>query len=335
MQDYYGKVLQTKKDLQTNVCCVASGAPLHIRPVLDKIHPEVHEKFYGCGSPTPPALEGCTTLDLGSGSGRDVYVFSHLVGENGKAIGVDMTPNQLEVANKHLDYHREKYGYEKSNVEFHHGFIEDLQSVGIADESIDVISSNCVINLSPDKEKVFAEAFRVLKPGGEMYFSDVFASRRIPKHLQEDPTIRGECLGGALYLEDFRRLLAQVGCNDYRIVSKSQIKVQNASMEEKIGMVDFYSITVRAFKLDLEDRCENFGHIVTYKGGIPEFPHRFPLDASHTFEKGLPVPVCGNTAKMIAETRLKPYFDVQGNFDTHYGLFDCGPVADLDLGGCC
>lgn len=115
-----------------------------------------------------------------------------MVGENGFVIGVDMTGEQLEVARRHQKSQAKKFGFKKSNVDFRQGYIEDLASLGIKDNSVDVVISNCVINLSPNKERVFSEIFRVLKEGGELYFSDVFAGRRVPKKFQSDKVLLGE-----------------------------------------------------------------------------------------------------------------------------------------------
>jgi ubiquinone/menaquinone biosynthesis C-methylase UbiE len=120
-------------------------------------------------------------------------------------IGVDMTDEQLAVARAHVDWHTQRYGYSKPNVTFLKGVIEDLTSVGIEDASVDVCVSNCVLNLSPNKPQVLAEIFRVLKPGGELYFSDVFCDRRLPAALKEDQEVLGECLGGALYIGEWGR----------------------------------------------------------------------------------------------------------------------------------
>jgi ubiquinone/menaquinone biosynthesis C-methylase UbiE len=342
VKNYYGKVLKTSNDLKTSACCSAEALPPAVREIVREIHPEVNEKFYGCGSPFPPALEGRTVLDLGCGAGRDVYLLSKLVGEKGRVIGVDMTDEQLEVANRHVDYHRNKFGYRESNVKFVKGYIEDLESAGIKSNSIDLVVSNCVTNLSPNKERVFSEIFRVLKPGGELYFSDVFSNRRIPEPLTEDPELLGECLGGALYKEDFRRLLAQLGCNDFRIISASPITLSNPEVERKIGMVGFSSITFRAFKLELEDRCEDFGQVAYYLGTIESHPHSFMLDDHHLFHKDQPMLVCGNTADMISQTWYKNHFKIIGEKSTHLGLFDCGPspaitsqAADCSTGACC
>lgn len=340
IKEYYGEVLKSSKDLKTSACCTADSPEPRIKEALKNIHDDVHARFYGCGSPIPHGLKGLTVVDLGSGSGRDCYVLSQLVGETGRVIGIDMTTSQLSVAQQHLDYHRNKFGYKASNVEFRQGYIEDLEAAGIHSNSVDLIVSNCVINLSPAKKRVFKEAFRVLKPGGELYFSDVFASRRIDEKLRRDPVLLGECLSGAMYTEDFRRTLIEVGCRDYRIVAKSPLTITDPEISRKLGMIDFYSITVRAFKLDVEDRCEDFGQLAIYKGTIPESPVRFMLDDHHLFETGKPYPVCSNTADMLSKTRFSSHFQIIGDTKTHYGLFDCGPTpalatASSNVGACC
>ncbi len=337
---YYGKVLNASTDLKTGACCPAESMPPALQRLLEDVHPEVRNRFYGCGSPLPPALDGMTVLDLGCGSGRDVYLLSRLVGPSGRVIGVDMTAEQLEVARRHRGWHAERYEHDASNVSFVEGYIEDLVACGIADASIDVVVSNCVLNLSPDKERVFAEILRVLKPGGELYFSDVFADRRIPEVLRRDPVLLGECLAGALYTEDFRRLMHRLGCMDVRVVSQSPVPLLDPQIEVKIGMVNFRSMTVRAFRLTLEDRCEDFGQVATYRGTIPGLPHAFVLDDHHRFEAGKPLRVCGNTFDMLAQSRYGAHFMLTGDTSTHFGLFDCapspasGPATDL-AAGCC
>ena len=329
VKEYYGEVLKSKEDLLTSACCPIDAMPARLRPFMANIHEEVQSKFYGCGSPIPPAIKGLTVLDLGCGTGRDVYLLSQLVGEEGKVIGVDMTDNQLEVARRTLDWHMDKFGFKKPNVEFQQGYIEQLSM--IEDNSIDVVTSNCVINLSPDKPAVFKEIFRILKPGGELYFSDVFTGRRVPEDLTNDPVLFGECLSGAMYIEDFRRMLRDVGCLDYRVVSKGPIELHDPEVVRKAGMIDFYSLTIRTFKCDFEDICEDYGQVAYYNGTMEESSHAFMLDDHHLFKTGQPMPVCGNTAAMLSETHYGEHFRVEGDKVTHYGAFDCSPaLANVD-----
>ena len=336
LKEYYGKILNSTKDLKSKACCCdGESVSDHIKSILSSIAPEILNRSYGCGSPIPDCLEGCTVLDLGCGAGRDAFLVSRLVGPEGTAIGVDMTDEQLAVARRHVDAQMRAFGYAKANVEFRQGYMENLGALGLADNSVDVVISNCVINLSPDKQAVFAEIFRVLKPGGELHFSDIFAGRRVPEHFKDDPVLHGECLAGALYIEDFRRLLRGIGCADYRIMQKRRVRLDNPAIEEKVGMIDFYSMTVRAFKLDcLEDICEDFGQSATYLGSIPGHPHAWQLDDHHRLVTGKPMLVCGNTAAMLEETRFASHFRVNGDRNIHFGPFDCsGPAAES--GGSC
>lgn len=314
VRNYYGKVLRSNLDLKTSACCVAEAPSARVREVLKEIDPEVLAKFYGCGSPIPEAIEGQTVLDLGSGSGRDCFILSKLVGPAGRVIGVDMTPEQVAVARRHLDGRW-------PNVEFLEGHIEDLQALGLGSSSVDVVVSNCVINLSPNKERVFSEIFRVLKPGGELCFSDVFSGRRVPGKLAQDPVLLGECLGGALYVEDFRRLLARFGIHDFRVLSASSIRPTDPEIQRRIGSIDFHALTLRAFKLELEDRQEDYGQVATYLGTIADYPRELAFDPRNVFPAGRPVAVSGNTAAMLTRTRLGPHFRVEGDGLGHFGPF--------------
>ena len=159
VSEYYGKILKSSDDLKTNACCTSSAPPKYVREILPLIKDEIISKFYGCGSPIPMGLDGCTALDLGCGTGRDVFILSKLVGENGYVHGVDMTPEQIDVAKKYQKEQAEVFGYAEPNTSFHLGYIEDLKSLGIEDNSVDVVTSNCVINLSPFKELIFKEIF--------------------------------------------------------------------------------------------------------------------------------------------------------------------------------
>jgi arsenite methyltransferase len=326
VKDYYGKVLKSSKDLKTSACCDGGGVPDYLEPVLANVHPEVREKYYGCGIVLPAALEGRRVLDLGSGSGRDVYLLAQLVGREGEVIGVDMTDEQLATANAHVDWHMRQFGYDRSNVRFLKGYIEKLGELGLEPQSFDVIVSNCVINLSVDKEAVLRGAFDLLKPGGELYFADVYCDRRLPDAVRADPLLYGECLGGALYWNDFLPMAKRAGFLDPRLVTSRTITVENEPMRRRLGEAKFFSATYRLFKLsELETACEDYGQAVIYKGGVAEQAQAFALDGHHLIERGKVFPVCGNTWRMLAETRFQPYFDFIGDFSTHYGIFPgCG-----------
>ena len=275
-------------------------------------------------------LDGTTVLDLGCGAGRDVYIASQLVGAQGRVIGVDMTEEQISVAQEYQAHHAEKFGFE--NVEFHKGLIENLDAIeSLEDNSVDVIISNCVINLCPDKEAVLKSCHRLLKPGGELYFSDVYSNRRVPQSLRDDPVLWGECLSGALYWNDFQNLAKTCGFADPRLVEDAPITINNDDVQRTISKagqdeLQFYSATYRLFKLDsLEPFCEDFGQAVIYKGTIPRFGSGWALDDHHYMETGKVFPVCGNTFNMLKETRFQEHFEFIGDFSSHYGIFDgCG-----------
>lgn len=168
----------------------------------------------GCGNPTAIGnlKLGETVLDLGSGAGFDCFLAAKQVGEKGRIIGVDMTPEMLAKARENA----EKMGL--TNVEFRLGEIEHLP---LADNSVNVILSNCVINLSPEKAKVFGEAYRVLKPGGRLAISDVVATADMPDQLREQAAMFTGCIAGAERIDRLEKILAEIGFKDVRIRVKS------------------------------------------------------------------------------------------------------------------
>ncbi|MCT8346158.1 methyltransferase domain-containing protein [Photorhabdus temperata] len=330
IQHYYGKTLSSREDLAINVCTVDNSTSDKIKEVLKLIHPDVQNRFYGCGTPFPPLLEGTTVLDLGCGSGRDCFILSHLVGTEGKVIGIDATAEQIEFAQRFVDYHRQTFNYPSTNVHFQQGYIESLEQLNLPPESIDVIVSNCVINLSVSKANVLAGMARLLKSGGEIYFSDIFSDRRLDQSLKNDQQMVCECIGDALYFEDFIRLAKTAGFNDARIINSSLKSINNKEIEAKLGGAKLYSMTLRLFKLDLEDRCEDYGQVAIYKGNLPDAPDQFVLDQEHIFETGRAVPVCRNTADMITKSRYHTLFDLIGDGKKHYGLFKGGRPKNFD-----
>lgn len=322
VQDYYGKELNNSNDLKTNACCTFKSYPKYISKAMANINDEVMSKYYGCGLTIPSTLKGKRILDLGSGSGRDAYLVSQLVGETGEVVGVDMTKEQLDIANKYLDWHREKFGYQHSNVVFKKGYLEDLDKLELRAESFDIIISNCVINLVKDKEKVLSHAFNLLKEGGEMYFSDVYTDRRIPQHLVDDPVLYGECLSGSLYTQDFITIAKDVGFLDPRFVESEPITIDNPEVSKKLSGFNFESITYRLFKSkDIERSEEDYGQAVIYKGGIENQNLSFKFDHKNIFLKGKVQNVSGNTFNMLKQSRLSSYFEFIGTNEVHFGKF--------------
>ncbi|XP_062988653.1 arsenite methyltransferase isoform X2 [Elgaria multicarinata webbii] len=307
VQDYYGKELKKTEDLKTSACLTSTRPlPTHVREALQCVHEEVSAKYYGCGLVIPECLKDCCILDLGSGSGRDCYMLSKLVGENGHVTGVDMTETQVEVAKKYIDHHTKKFGYWKPNVNFIHGYMEKLGEAGLKNGSYDLIISNCVVNLSPDKRVVLHEAYRILKAGGEMYFSDVYASHDLPEMIRKHRILWGECLGGALYWKDLYGIAKEVGFCPPRLVTASRITLANKELESLVGDCQFVSATFRLFKILKEcsaGRCE-----VIYKGGITGHERELEFDINYNFKQGEVVDVDEETAAVLQNSRFSRKF---------------------------
>jgi len=322
VQRYYGEVLASTEDLKTSACCTAGSPPPYLQAALQRVHDDVKARYYGCGLVLPEVLEGAEILDLGCGAGRDAYVLAQLVGPGGRVVGVDMTPAQLDVARRYQQYHADRCGYPESNVEFIEGNIERLHAIGLAANRFDVIVSNCVINLATDKQAVLNEAYRLLKPGGEMYFADIYTDRRVPAQLREDPDLYGECLAGALYWNDFISIARRAGFGDPWIVADRPIAVEDEVLGDKVGDIRFYSVTCRLFKLpELEATHEDYGQSARYFGGVPHHAERFVFDRHHVFDAGELTRISGNTAHMLSASRFSPWFEIHGDMGTHLGPF--------------
>jgi SAM-dependent methyltransferase len=186
--------------------------------------PEGANLGLGCGNPVALASlkEGQTVLDLGSGAGFDCFLAANAVGEQGRVIGVDMTPEMVRKAWENA----KKGGYR--NVEFRLG---DIEYLPVIDSSVDVILSNCVINLSPNKPKVFAEAFRVLKPGGKLTLSDVVLLRPLPQVMAGSAAAYLGCVAGASLKSDYLRMLAEAGFADVQAVGESPFYLGEAAAD--------------------------------------------------------------------------------------------------------
>ncbi|XP_056624076.1 arsenite methyltransferase [Triplophysa dalaica] len=310
VKEYYGKILKQSSDLKSNACVPsAKPVPAYVRKALAEIHQDVVAKYYGCGLVVPECLEGCSVLDLGCGSGRDCYMLSQIVGEKGQVTGIDMTEDQLEVARKYIDYHVQRFGYKKPNMNFVQGYIEALAEAGLKEKSYDVIISNCVVNLSPDKMSVLREAYHVLKDGGELYFSDVYSDSRIPEDLKANKVLWGECLSGALWWEDLIRLAEEVGFSKPRLVTAAIITVGNKELEKLLGDYKFVSATYRLFKLPKGSKKQ--ACLAIYNGNITGSVESFEFDAQYTFKANEVMEVDGDVASILINSRFSEEFTCQ------------------------
>lgn len=237
----YSEIAQSGESCCTPSCCNTSIADVALRIGYSeedlKDIPEASSMGLGCGNPVALAglREGETVLDLGSGGGIDVFLAAKKVGAKGKVIGVDMTEDMVNKARSTAL----KYGYK--NVEFRLGEIENLP---LKDGSVDVIISNCVINLSPDKEKVFREAYRVLKPNGRLLVSDIVTEGELPKDVKKSFDAWAGCIAGALEKNQYLNTITRTGFEKVEIVSQSTYDI-DLSQELK-GKIT--SVQVEAYK---------------------------------------------------------------------------------------
>lgn len=236
----YGEIAHTRRS------CCGSSTRAHADAALSMGYseedlrnvPEASNMGLGCGNPTALASlkEGETVLDLGSGSGFDVFLAAKRVGPRGKAIGIDMTREMVLKAKASAS----KYGYK--NVEFRLGEIENLP---IEDNSIDVIISNCVINLSPDKEKVFQEAYRVLKIGGRIMISDLVTEGELPESIRKSFDAWAGCVAGALEKNQYLTAIKRAGFKNVKIVSERTFSECCSQAQIKSVQVEAYKRTGR------------------------------------------------------------------------------------------
>ncbi len=308
VRQFYGAAAETPSE---ELCCPVAPDPSD----LAHIPSAVIERFYGCGSPIGSAQiqPGETTLDLGSGAGIDVFIAAKKVGPTGRAIGVDMTPQMLKIAREAQRAVAANLRYDV--VEFREGFMEEIP---VEDNSVDLVTSNCVINLSPDKKRVFAEMWRVLKDHGRIVLADIVADRQVPPHQRKDPRLWGECISGALTEEEFLSYLERVGFYGVQVLKKTFWK--------EVEGYRFYSVTVRGYKYEKKAGCVYIGQTVTYLGpfkGISD-------EEGHWFPRNAPVEVCTDTAAKLSMPPYSTSFvvtDPAGHPITGNG---CDPAS-----GCC
>ena len=315
VQERYG---DGANQCESSLCCAVSYDPQYLKVIPQ----EVIERDYGCGDPSQYLKEGETVLDLGSGGGKICFIASQIVGETGKVIGVDMTPDMLKLARESAPKVAEEIGY--SNVSFLRGHIEDLKtdldlvdkflaenpvaSVGdyeeltreisrigkeqplIEDETIDVIVSNCVLNLvsDVDKKQLFDEMYRVLKVGGRIAVSDIVSDEISPEHLKNDSKLWSGCISGALQEAEFVKMLEDAGFHG--------IVIDNYESEpwQIVEGIEYRSVTIVAYK-GKEGPCIEKNQAVIYKGPWLQVID----DDGHVFCRGERMAVCEKTFNIM------------------------------------
>jgi radical SAM protein with 4Fe4S-binding SPASM domain len=278
----YGEAAETP---EPEICCTIQHEPEDTAHIPQA----VLERFYGCGSPVTLAelREGETMVDLGSGGGIDCFIAARRVGPTGRVIGVDMTDPMLRIARENSILVAENLGYDVA--EFRQGYLEELP---LEDAGADVITSNCVINLSPDKPDVFREMWRALRDHGRIVLSDIVADRPVPQGVRHDERLWGECIGGALTEEAFLSGLERAGFYGLSVLRKSFWK--------RVEGVAFYSLTVRGYKFQKTQGCVYAGHRAVYHGPFKAITD----EEGHLFPRGEAVEVCTDTA---AKLQNPPY----------------------------
>jgi arsenite methyltransferase len=325
--------------------------PVSYNAALLKVIPdEILQKDYGCGDPSRHVGAGETVLDLGSGSGKACYIMAQIVGPKGRVIGVDFNEEMLALARKYQDDVAEKLGYR--NLEFRRGKIQDLrlnldlveqylaenpvrslsdlhklqefeekishEQPLVADNSIDVIVSNCVLNLvrPEDKRRLFAEMYRVLKRGGRVVISDIVSDEPAPEHLKKDPELWSGCVSGAFQEEEFLRAFEEA--KFYGI----HIEEMRSEPYRTVEGIEFRSITITAYK-GKEGPCMERNQAVVYRGPWKQVMD----DDDHVLPRGVRVAVCDKTYRIYSKPPYKDQFILVSPREEipfeKAGIFDC------------
>ena len=248
---------------------------------------------YGCGTPVglTTVQSGETVLDIGSGGGIDCFEASRRVGADGRVIGLDMTDEMLALARTHAPTVAGNLGYAQSNVEFRKG---QAEAMPVEDGVVDLIVSNCVINLSPDKEKVFREMFRVLRPGGRFSISDIVADQALPQYLIQDREKWGDCLSGSLPLPEYWHGLRMAGFLNIHQINLMPWRV--------IDGFHFLSVTLTGYKMT--QTPPTAFQFATLKGPFSQAKD----ELGHTYQRGIPEPLDPRTAALLQMPRYAELF---------------------------
>ena len=292
VSDRYAKAVTTGEEM----CCPTGYNHEDLRTFIPE---PVLKVSYGCGTPVglTTVQSGETVLDIGSGGGIDCFEASRRVGPTGSVIGIDMTDEMLSMARTHAPTVAANLGYPQSNIDFRKGFADAMP---VDANTIDLIVSNCVINLAPDKSKVFSEMYRVLKPGGRFTVSDIVADQPVPNYLIHDKEKWGDCLSGALPLTRYWGGLREAGFRGIHQVTFIPWRV--------IDGIHFLSVTLTGYKLPDEDPKQH-PHFATFKGPFS----RVVDEGGCSFVRGVPQSIAPSTATLLQSLPYKDLFILSEN----------------------
>ncbi len=291
---------------QESLCCPADYNP----DDLSHIPSEVREISYGCGSPVNRAgiRQGETFVDLGSGGGIDCFIAAKYVGKNGKVFGIDMTDEMLAVARKNAIPVAENLGY--NNIEFKQGFLE---TIPMEDESADIVTSNCVINLSLNKSAVFKEIHRILKPGGRFVIADIISEGDVPDEMRNNRELWGECISGALTLNEF---IASAKASEFH-----GLKVKKDYLWKVVEGIPFASYILEGYKLPNVDDASGCKSLTAIYSG----PFESTTWNGLHFKAGEAVEIDEKTAMIL---RIPPFAE-------HFSITDPEMESPSDDDSCC
>jgi arsenite methyltransferase len=286
VKDFYSEAAVTA---QENLCCPIE----YDLSDLSHIPKEVTEISYGCGSPVGRAglREGEVMVDLGSGGGIDCFIAAKHVGETGQVYGIDMTDEMLDVARKNSSQVVKNLGY--NNIRFKKGFLEDIP---IEDTSVDLVTSNCVINLSTNKNAVFKEIHRILKPNGRFLIADIISEIEVPEEMRNNKELWGECISGALTLKEF---LDHASNNNF-----NGLLIKKDYLWKEVANIKFYSYTIKGFKYESNRNLPDTKSIfATYAG-----PFDSVIFQGTTFQISIPIKIDKITAELLSSHSYKGQF---------------------------
>jgi arsenite methyltransferase len=287
VSDRYARAASTGEQM----CCPTSYDMADLQSFIPE---EVLKISYGCGTPAglKTVSRGETVLDIGSGGGIDCFEASRLVGPTGHVFGIDMTDTMLAIARKHAPIVAANLGHPTSNVEFRKGMAD---AIPVNDSAVDLIISNCVINLAPDKRKVFREMFRVAKPGGRFTISDIVADQPVPQYLVHDAEKWGDCLSGALTLTDYIAGMVEAGFLGIHLIKSSPWQV--------IDGIHFFSVTLTGYKLPAIT-SQSAVHYATLRGPFS----RVVDELGTTYLRGIPQSITADTVCLLSQATLASHF---------------------------